>query len=209
MRAITVSVDYADLLKYTLPRNALHFDEVLVVTAPKDDETRAVVECVPNARSMTTEAFYENGATFNKGAAMELGFDILGREGWICIFDADTLLPDVVEWPTEPGHIYSPRRRMCVAPERDLEAAVTGKWDAFPVCPDGEPAGYCQVFHASDPAIATARPWYGTHWDDARGCDSTFNRHWTTTRWKWLAWQVCHLGQHRVNWGGRVSPRVA
>jgi hypothetical protein len=208
MRAITVSVDYADLLKYTLPRNADHFDEVLVVTAPRDEETKRVVSRVSNARCYETEAFYAQGAKFNKGAAMEEGFDVLGRHGWICIFDADTMLPNVLSWPEASGCIYSPHRRMCVDPTKDLQAALAEQWERFAVCPDREPAGYCQIFHADDPALVRKRPWYGTHWEDARGCDSTFSQHWPRKRWSWLQWQVCHLGECTVNWGGRVSPRV-
>lgn len=59
-----------------------------------------------------TNAFYDNGAVFNKWAALEEGLDVLGRKGWICLMDADVVWPEKVTLNLEPGKLYSPLRRM-------------------------------------------------------------------------------------------------
>jgi hypothetical protein len=210
MKAITVCVGYDDLLAITLPRNARHFDEVVVVTSNRDQATRAVVEAVPNARCFLTDAFWRAGAAFNKGLALELGLDALGRDGWLCIFDADTLLPPprlIDHWNKDARCISSPRRRACDDPAKYMVEILTGAWSGFPQVPDGEPAGYCQVFHADDPVLA-ARPWYGTTWKHAGGCDSDFSARWPRSSWHWLDFEVLHLGPVGENWHGRVTPRL-
>jgi len=208
MRAITVSVDYADLLEITLPRNAHHFDQVVVVTAPGDEATLRVVKGVSNAVPFVTDAFYRRGAAFNKGLALEEGFDHLGRSGWLCIFDADTLLPpSFTSEGLELGYIHAPRRRMVVEPSQSLDAITGYDWRGFEKVNDGEPAGYCQIFHANDPHLER-RPWYGVDWQHAGGCDSDFNQHWPRTCWRWLSWECLHLGPHGQNWNGRATLRL-
>jgi glycosyltransferase involved in cell wall biosynthesis len=90
--AVIVCVEYDDLLAITLPHNRPFFDQVIVVTTPEDVRTQAI--CVANnAKCLTTRVFYERGAAFNKGAALERGFDLAGREGWFAVMDADILIP--------------------------------------------------------------------------------------------------------------------
>jgi len=206
MNALTVSVDYDDLLAITLPRNARHFDKVLVVSTPEDAATAAVVAAVPNARLFTTRAFYHDGAPFAKGLAVEQGLDALGRDGWLCIFDADTLLPEAPDWtPLARGRLHVPRRRILSHVEKwtpDLN------WAACPVVDDREHAGYCQVFHADDPVLRNRRPWYGVRWRTAAGCDSDFMHLWPPERRAWLPWHVLHIGFHGLNWCGRWTPRI-
>ena len=94
MRALTVSVNYADLLDITLRQNVQHFEEVVVVTDSKDKATKDVCESVPKVKVYSTDVFYAKGATFNKGAAVEEAFDFMGRHGWICILDADIYITE-------------------------------------------------------------------------------------------------------------------
>ena len=208
MKALTVCVDYDDLLALTLPRNLQHLEEVLVVTAPQDERTKALVEETRGARCYITDAFYRGGAQFNKGAAVEEAFDQLGREGWMCIIDADTLLPQAVSWPNEVGFIYSAPRRMCREQDKAVAAVETYDWSGFKLGSDGEPAGYLQVFHARDPAIAGARPWYGLGWKGANGCDSDFSARWGRKKWRSLPFEVLHLGDDNLNWWGRQTKRL-
>jgi hypothetical protein len=92
MRAIIVSVDYADLLAVTLPWNRHHFNEVCVVTSTADSATEAVARANGCSVHMT-DLFYAHGAAFNKWAALEDGLDWFGRHGWMCLMDADVLWP--------------------------------------------------------------------------------------------------------------------
>ncbi len=218
MRALTVCVEYDDLLRLTLPRLLRHFDWLLVVTSPADDRTQYLVaQTVAEAMAgdearkvqlHVTDAFTRGGATFNKGLAIEEGLDVLGRDGWLAIVDADIVLPSTpIPNPQSliPGFLYGPaRRRMCVDPA----AWDRGDdWSAHPFIQDHELAGFFQLFHASDPAL-WERPWYGIDWRHAGGCDSVFQAKWPAERRVRLPFEVLHLGPDGTNWHGRISPRL-
>jgi hypothetical protein len=87
MIGLTVCVDYGDLLAVTLPRNARGFERVVVATTEADRATLDIVADVPNAVAFTTDAFTRDGATFNKGLAIEEAIEFFGREslGWLCL----------------------------------------------------------------------------------------------------------------------------
>jgi len=211
MNAITVCVGYDDYLRRTLPFNRQHFGRVLVVTSLEDKETELRAQSYGNdVCPYATNAFYHEGAKFNKGRALEEGFDILGREGWIMVIDADVVLPEKLDpgprgW--ERGCIYSPQRRLCLDAENFTPSL---DWATLPYGPEKdvfpfEFAGYCQVFHAS---AAAWRPWYGINCPTAQGCDSEFYYHWPEHKRVRPDFEVLHLGPLRENWAGRVSPRI-
>jgi len=58
VNGITVSVGYDDLLAITLPRNARHFERVVVVSSPDDKATAKVVASVANAELFVTDVFF-------------------------------------------------------------------------------------------------------------------------------------------------------
>lgn len=203
MRAILVSVDYADLLGLCLPYNLHHFDEVWVVTSPRDEASQRVA-MRHGANLVLTDLFYANGATFNKWAALEHGLDCMGRMGWITIMDAD------VVWPTEipkfeawlkPGCLYTPERYMApLLPEIPEERT----WSRFPRHRNREFAGWTQIFHADDPRLGKA-PWHETNWKHAGGADSFFQRKWPEANKVRPPFEVLHLGEAGVNWCGRAT----
>lgn len=205
MRSITVCVEYDDLLRISLAANARHFSECWVVTSPQDLRTPQVVAEIPQARLLVTDAFYRQGAVFNKGLAMEEGFEAMGREGWIVVWDADTVMPTYMPLENlDPTGLYSPYRRMLVNPQ-DYHPQLD--WQTLPLKRDGELAGYYQLFHAD--ALRDVRPWYGTNWRHAGGCDSDFSRKWPAERQhRLLAFTVLHLGLDGQNWMGRLTPRL-
>jgi len=208
MNAITVSVEYDDLLAVTLPRMVECFDRVVVVTDLHDDATVLVANSYVNACTFQTDAFYRRDAAFNKGLALEEGFDYLGRSGWIAILDADILLPRKMEsLELSPGNLYRPRRRMCRTLDT-LEDVTLYDWSDYSINYEPEHAGYFQLFHADDPVIAAIRPWYGTTWRHAGGGDSDFQAHWPKGRRKMLPFEVLHLGCECKNWHGRCTPRL-
>lgn len=207
VNAVTVCVDFADLLAVTLPRNARLFGKVLVVSSHWDTATKAIVAGVKNAELYTTNAFYRSGAVFNKGAAIEEAFDVLGRSGWVCVMDADTLLPAGLELPgaAVPGNLYTPRRRMLYDVTKWVEFADSDSWIELPRHAEEEFAGYFQLFHASDPVLVE-RPWYGVKWRHAGGCDSEFQQKWPRSRKVRPPFEVLHLGEDGKNWCGRATP---
>lgn len=206
--AITVCVDFSDLLAVTLPRNAKHFRRVFVVSSHWDAATKAVVSGVKNAELYTTNAFYRSGAIFNKGAAIEEAFDVAGRSGWLCVMDADILLPaDVDLSGAVPGRLYTPRRRMLRDVTKWLEFVDSESWGELPMHAEEEFAGYFQFFHAGDPVLVE-RPWYGVTWRHAGGCDSEFQQKWGRSRQVRPPFEVLHLGEDGRNWCGRVTPTI-
>lgn len=205
VRAICVCVDYEDLLGLTLPKMLTHFGEVWIVTAPDDRGTAAVVSRYPGVKIYRTDAFSREGAIFNKGRAIEEAFDAMGRKGWMAVIDADIILPATLERTSlAAGCLYSPHRRICEQP-----AGWRGQtdWAAYRRHTEVEFAGYLQIFHAADPVLA-GRPWYGTTWKHAGGCDSEFQARWPADRRVRLDWDVLHLGPIDTNWYGRATPRL-
>ncbi len=207
---ITVCVEYDDILSLTLPKNACHFERIVVVSSPADKRTAVVVEKVPNAELYVTDAFYQNGAHFNKGLAIEEGLDFLGRHGWMAIIDADIVMPktmllDLDAGGVQIGNLYTPFRRMCYDP---AGWDGTYQWDKYKALyEEREFAGYFQLFHADDPVLAD-RPWYGVDWKTAAGCDSDFQSKWSDSRKIRPGFEVLHLGQNTDNWCGRRTARL-
>jgi hypothetical protein len=211
IKSIVVCVEYDDFLEITLPRNSRHFSKTLVVTSPADKKTQAVARKY-GCECYTTDAFYRDGAAFNKGLAMEEGFDVLGRDGWICVWDADIVMPDNIEFTgKDPSCLYSPVRCLLEDPTKfkdDMD------WKSLPIpTRDEEFDGFFQMFHAS----SVKRPWYGTQWRHAGGCDSDFQLKYPVRKRKRLPFVVLHLGSEGVpelgtrigrNWRGRVTPRI-
>lgn len=207
LRAITVCVDYHDLLNLTLPYNRLHFSEVWVVTSAGDEKTRSVADS-HGANVVSTDLFYADGAKFNKWRALENGLDIMGRTGWLCLLDADILWPKYVPplgTYLQKGCLFTPYRRM--APLMDV-VPPEEKWLRFPRHRNvGEFAGYSQIFHASDKRLGKP-PWHDTRWMHAGGADSFFQRKWPATHKVRPPFEVLHLGPAGVNWAGRTSAYV-
>lgn len=205
IKGITVCVEFDDLLAITLPRNAALLSEVVVVTTHDDHRTHTIVDAVPNARCYKTDAFYRHGATFNKGLALEEGFDELGRDGWMLIWDADILFP--ASMPTdgyEIGNLYTPRRRILQDPRR---WSPRFSWQRVPVSDEPMFAGYFQLFHADDQCLAD-RPWYGVDYIHAGGGDREFQNRWPVERKIRPSFRVLHLGPRDANWFGRIGRRI-
>lgn len=207
IKAITICVDYDDFLRLTLPRTLQHVDKFLIVTSNADTRTQQLaaeygVDC------FTTDAFYEDGAAFNKGRAMEQGFDVLGRDGWILILDADIVLPkQLPPLDLQIGKMYTPRRR--ILSNVDGMSSLPDIPDVqIPIRVEHGNFGYFQLFHADDPAVRTRRPWYQTDWIHAGGADSVFEKFWRPQNKSGLPFEVIHLGDPDQNWFGRVRPRI-
>lgn len=203
VKGIVVCVDYDDYLSVTLPRNARHLTNILVVTSPADKRTQDVVKTVPSARCFLTDAFTRGGKQFNKGAALEEAFDALGRDGWILVWDADTLLPDSVPFDgLDPARLYGSKRRLCDTAPVPHES----EWKRYSISREAGWPGYFQLFHGS--ALANIRPWYATHSTHAGIGDAHFQNHWPVSLKGWLPMEVLHLGPRDVNWFGRASARL-
>lgn len=213
LRAVIVSVEYTDLLSITLPYNRHHFDEVCIITSNLDAHNLRELCYREEAELFSTDAFYDDGAEFNKWKALEEGLDWYGREGWLCLMDADILWPKGIEVRRylTPGYLLGPLRKMI-----PTEGVISEKykdenqWCDYPTHPNvNEWAGYTQIFHAKDPVLLSSPPpWHQTDWIHGGGADSFFQAKWPPHRRLRLPFFVMHLGESGVNWMGRSSPII-
>jgi hypothetical protein len=205
MNAIMTCVDYSAELALTLPYNRHHFDRVMVVTSLADAFNVHPVAEASGAEVHATDAFYRNGANFNKYLALEEGLDRLGRTGWLCIMDADILLPKgvAVSPPFEVGKLYGPVRRVCDPFPQEIPPEDS--WSSYPILHTyKEFSGYTQIFHASDPALGVP-PWHPTNLLHAGKGDWVFQSKWPEPSRIRPPFEVLHLGPINQNWFGKTE----
>lgn len=116
IEAVCVSVGYADFLAQTLPLNLHLFDHFVVVTTPRDHETREICRRY-GVNCLLTDEFYRNGDKFNKARGINKGLDQLSHRDWIVHLDADIVLPQgfqkaVQEADPDPQVLYGVDRAM-------------------------------------------------------------------------------------------------
>lgn len=92
IEAVTVCVDYADLLSLMAPHNLPHLDRWVVVTSPADKATQAAcrrfhLECVQ------TNDFFAAANEFHKARGINRGLALLRQDDWVLHLDADVALP--------------------------------------------------------------------------------------------------------------------
>ena len=140
MRAITTCVDYDDYLSVTLPLNIGLFKKFYVVTSTEDTATQDLCN-QHGATVIITDRFYEEGAIFNKGKAINEALNIIKEEsddGWVCHLDADIILPKGFnDALLETDTIYGCPRLMCPnisAWKKYLATGSTDKWRKSKAC---------------------------------------------------------------------------
>lgn len=113
IEAVSVCVNYADLLAEVAPYNRPHLDRWVIVTDAKDEETRAVcrrfsLECV------TSDDYQRhNGDGFNKGRMIDRGMSMLGGKDWVLHLDSDIALPVDFRQVLDDAHIEPHRMYGC------------------------------------------------------------------------------------------------
>lgn len=130
--AITVCVNYDDYLAHTLPNNRHLFDDYYIITNKICESSLKQIAKAHNAKLVITDKFYENGAAFNKGKAINVALKQISA-GWLCHLDADILLPKNFDPDNlKKNTIYGMPRRMC--PDADAylaylqEPSVASNW---------------------------------------------------------------------------------
>lgn len=193
LNGLTVCVNYTYLLERTLPEWMKHLNSLTVVTSKSDEDTVRLITNLndPRVNIYTTDAFYLDGADFNKGRAMEEALVDMPWISWQVLFDCDIIpsnnLSLVVRSLHDRTKLYGARRYE--GPARP---------DA-PLIPDDKVGyGYFQLFHSSDPKVQT-RPLLSTNWRHAGGYDSDFLDKWGTA--EALPFKLYHIGPSS-NWYG-------
>jgi hypothetical protein len=204
---VTVSVGYGDCLAKTLPFNAHHFEEMIVLTTPMDNKTMNACRDYPNVRVVETDLFYRMGAKFNKGAAIELGLRILPKGKWCLILDADICLPQdsfLVE-SLDSSKLYGANRFIVETDEQYQRATAKRNFDVeglSMVKGDGI-NGFFQLFNLRC-GVLNRYPWYGIRYANASWCDSEFEERWNSNDKIILPIKLLHLGDV-MNWDGNVE----
>lgn len=198
IHGLTVCVDYAEYLAVSLDRWTAGLASLLVVTTERDHDTIALCHA-HGIRCFITDVFYEDGASFNKGRAMEAARRTMQWGDWILLFDADVVPP--VDWVARladltPGYLYG-CRRFAAAPE-----ALDNRGQP-PLAGDVPGVGYFQLFHSADALVVDTDPLIETHWLHAGNYDNRLMDRWRAhRRVRDLPFRLAHLGD-RENWFGR------
>lgn len=223
MRAATVCVDYIEELELTLPKNRGHFEEYWIATSYRDAPRLEALANRYDAHLFTTDAWWRDGAAFNKWLGLELMLDAMRREGWFCLLDSDTAWPEnVYVLRPEMNKLSGPLRRMLTNPDTQLpkiadasdrgwhhELPHESTWHTLPLHPNtAEIAGFSQLFHADDPVLRGRRWWHDTGFTHAGTADSLFQDLWTPQNKVRLPFEVLHIGVAGKNWCGRATQRL-
>lgn len=230
LEGVIVCVNYADFLAETLPRNRQHFDHLVVVTTPEDEETQKLCEwhhvhCVVSPR-------ITQGGVFRKGAGINDGLAVLSKHGWVIQMDADIALPPETRNILEQIHLdpsvlygtdrfnvngYKAWHKFCRRPKLQHEANVYVHLNnGFPmatrfVSPDYQgyvPIGFFQLWNPGVTGVMT----YPEQHTNAGRSDMVFAGQWTRAERHSLPEIVCyHLesdsnAPQGANWEGRTTP---
>jgi len=235
LEGITVCVGYADLLAAILPNNLGHLDHLVVVTDTKDYKTKHLCDFYNANFKITcvqTDAFYENGAKFNKGAGVNAGLAVMRFGDWVVHFDSDIWFPPHLrsilnKKDMEYHTLYGIDREMCTsykdwahyllepAPsnERYYLTHPTGRFAlgsrvVHYNCGAGYfPIGYFQLWHPRSTGITS----YPADSDGADRTDVLFAHQFDAKHRQLLPETfVIHLDSESVskgaNWWGRKTP---
>jgi hypothetical protein len=88
----TTCVGFDDVLDETLKINHAQADTAIVVTSHADKRTQRVCQ-KHGATCVQTDLFQKDGRKFNKGAAINAGFNYYRFHGWRAHIDCDVILP--------------------------------------------------------------------------------------------------------------------
>jgi len=117
IEALSVCVNFHDVLAFTLPANKSHFDRMVVVSDTTDELTKNLCSH-HHVELVQTDQFYHSDQAFAKARGLNAGLQRLSRKGWIVHMDADIVLPTrtreiLGRLPLDPTCIYGIDRMMC------------------------------------------------------------------------------------------------
>lgn len=216
LSAVTVCVNYSDYFRHCVEQNHKYLDEWVVVTSPDDSDTIDLCKGYDNITLVKTDCFYRDGASFNKGCAVNMGLSHASKEGWIVILDADIVLCKnfreiLNSCNLSIATLYGTPRLFAEEESqyieyRDSESDSTRmfrKRQSF----RRTPIGYFQLFHSINlnlPVFSVLHPYPDDH-SDATHSDMVFMNKFKSKA-SLRGAPVIHLGQDGINWYGRISP---
>lgn len=198
-------VNYPDLLAKSLERWQIGIERLIIVTSHADHATQRLCQHY-NVDFHATDVFYQNGAKFNKGAALaETVFVKRMRENadWLLTFDSDIVPP--MDWRSQVesgglrrGKLYGAYRY------QQPEHAVNPMVDFTRQMRQGWVLGFFSMFHAADPRLPKMTdPLFDICWPHAGNYDTAFTNRWGRHDQVILPVPMIHLGEERSHWAGR------
>ena len=196
--AITVCVNYDDILEQMLVQNAKFLHTWFIVTSPEDTKTIHLIENSgkENIQVLIYEDFYKNRATFNFGGARlfaQTHIDKLYSSANILFLDADIYLPDnfMEKLPRslEDDTLYGTQRTdyWTFKGFKDEKESHAWKRPSF--------EGFFQLYKQNEKYM------YADSYNCSK-CDDIFKAKFPRKRM--LDIRVKHLGKNGDNWDGRV-----
>ena len=195
--AITVCVNFSDILKHMLNNNSRFFKKWYIVTSPEDSATYELIKDVniPNIHLLIYEGFYTN-AIFNKGGAVRFVQEYINTKyesSNILILDSDIYLPndfmDYLPKSLDDDVLYGPSIRKDYLTLDDFMNNINQE-DYTP-----NYLGFFQLYKSSTKYLYENS-------NNCSLCDFIFRGLFKTCFG--LNISVKHLGQRDKHWNGRI-----
>lgn len=202
LKIVIACLNYDDYLAKTLPLNLEQHKDITIVTGAEDHATQKVCQD-NNALCVISHRIHINKAPFAKGKAINDALDFIKPKEWVLLLDADIILTygmidRLRSMPLDKDKLYYTRRIL----DEKTRASEEKPW------------GYFQLFNVNAEALAGRNKIYEEKFGNAAMDDSNFGLQiYSTEKRKLLLkpfFDVIHIshGQDRINWNGRVSPRI-
>ena len=214
VEAFTICVNYSDYLEYTLPWNYQLADRFVVITSSADIDTRRLCDRL-GVECLVTDVFYDHGASFNKGAAINEGFKTIQFNDWVLHIDSDVIV--LGDWekvkrslPSKrKDHIYGIDHRLGLSGSHEdllnwINKYSKRKEELEYIDNTGfGPLGYFQLFHSSYFEKYPRSQWYPWMFSGCNESDLFFNGQFKGH--EFLDLECIHFGECGKNWFGRKA----
>ncbi len=213
LNIVLTCVNYSDLLAVSLSENIKIIDPrfITVVTDSSDVLTQRLCG-IFGVNCIITDKFYDDGAAFNKGKAINEGIKSIENPDWILLTDADIVFPPnfmsvLNEKTVNINKLYATSRYLCRNYDTYLKykagQITLSEMDGVHRCP---PVGYFQLFSYNHPSIINKEKIYPETSIDASWSDMLFADRFTQKECIQTI-KLIHLGDDSQNWKGRKTKR--
>lgn len=196
MIAITVSVDYSNLLDIILPQNYKFFDKWYIVTEETDQKTLDVIRKYGYENVEVLFFDFRKESTFNKGGGIQFALDKIEKDKTVLLLDSDIYIDDIfsryLDFPIEDDVLYSFTRYDYYTYDHFKRDIVDNVYQINFM-------GFFQLFKHT-------KKYRYQNSDNCRVCDSEFSLQFNNRNKKLFTGKVIkHLGRDNVNHFGRKN----
>lgn len=197
--AITVSVNYSDILEHMIAQNIRFLQKWFIITTESDIKTIELVKKYKDKIDILIyNDFYINNCKFNKGGAIKFAQDYLDihhKNANILVLDSDIYLPDnfIECLPSilEPNTLYGVLERLDYWSLDDYIKKI----NPYKYPHGGSFVGFFQLYKQDS-------KYKYNHSENCAKCDDHFRNLFNNKIQ--LEISINHLGKDSVNWDGRT-----